>query len=80
MYQASDVEQSLRAIIGIRAQPDWFTAKASEGRGAIQSRGRAGQTVRPSFHSLSQTSAGKLSILHQLIFSILMVDVGGIMW
>jgi hypothetical protein len=78
MYQASDVERLLRAIMGIRARPGLTTAKASKGQGAIQSVGRAGQTVRPSFHFLSQTSAGKLSILSRLV-AILMFDVSGIM-
>ena len=41
------------------------------GHHGTQSLGCAGQTVRPSLHSLSQTSAGKLSIL-KLLVSVLM--------
>src|SRR4029077_18248631 len=38
------------------------TGKTSKGRHGTQSRGCAGQTVRPSLHSISQTSAGKVLI------------------
>src|SRR5229473_4102716 len=41
-----------------------------------QSLGCAGQTVRPSLHSTSQTSAGKLSVLSYSV-SVLMFDVRG---
>ena len=41
------------------------------GRFGTQSRGCAGQTVRPSLHSISQTSVGKLSI-----FDVLSLRVG----
>ena len=37
--------------------------KTSKGHFGTQSRGCAGQTVRPSHHSISQTSVGMLSIL-----------------
>jgi hypothetical protein len=40
------------------------------GRVGTQSRGCAGQTVRPSLHSISQTSVGKL-----LIFDVLSLRV-----
>ena len=40
------------------------SGKTSLGRFGTQSRGCAGQTVRPSLHSISQTSVGKLSILN----------------
>ena len=39
-----------------------------------QSHGCAGQTVRPSLHSISQALAGKLSILSYSI-SLLMFDI-----
>ena len=38
------------------------SGKTSKGHYGTQSRGCAGQTVRPSLHSISQTSVGKLSI------------------
>ena len=50
----------LRARMGIRAHPTLTTLKASSGQSGTQSRGCAGQTVRPSPHSISQTSVGKL--------------------
>ena len=56
----------LRARMGIRAHPTLTTLKASSGQIGTQSLGCAGQTVRPSLHSISQTSAGKLSILNLL--------------
>src|SRR6266516_2151999 len=52
--------------------------KASNGQVGTQSLGCAGQTVRPSLHSTSQTSAGKLSVLSYSV-SVLMFDVRGIM-
>jgi hypothetical protein len=55
------------------------SGKTSVGRFGTQSHGCAGQTVRPSLHSIRQTSVGKLSIL---IYSSLRLsfdfDVGGI--
>src|SRR5207245_6756313 len=51
--------------------------KASKGQIGTQSLGCAGQTVRPSLHSTSQTSAGKLSVLSYSV-SVLMFDVRGI--
>src|SRR5262245_22218179 len=76
MYQASEVEQLLRAIMGIRAHPRLTSGKTSKGHFGTQSLGCAGQTVRPSFHSISQTSAGKLLILKLvgLCFPSLMSD------
>src|SRR5262249_23171039 len=53
----------LRAIMGIRAHPRLTSGKTSKGHFGTESLGCAGQTVRPSFHSISQTSAGKLLIL-----------------
>jgi len=50
----------LRAIMGIRAHPRLTSGKTSKGHHGTQSLGCAGQTVRPSLHSISQTSAGKL--------------------
>jgi hypothetical protein len=52
----------LPAIMGIRAHPRLAKRKTSEGHLGTQSHGCAGQTVRPSLHSISQTSAGKLDI------------------
>src|SRR6516162_1540990 len=49
--------------MGIRAHPRLTSGKTSKGHFGTQSLGCAGQTVRPSFHSISQTSAGKLLIL-----------------
>src|SRR5207237_8233421 len=74
MYQASDVEHLLRAIMGIRAHPRLTNGKTSLGHHGTQSLGCAGQTVRPSLHSISQTSVGKLSILNYSVF-VLMFDV-----
>src|SRR6266699_401348 len=50
--------------------------KASKGQIGTQSLGCAGQTVRPSLHSTSQTSAGKLSILSYSV-SVLMFEIRG---
>src|SRR5262245_32349840 len=55
MYQASEVEHLLLAIMGIRAHPGLATGQTSKGHYGTQSLGCAGQTVRPSFHSISQT-------------------------
>jgi hypothetical protein len=63
----------LRAIMGIRAHPRLTNGKTSKGHHGTQSLGCAGQTVRPSLHSISQTSAGKLLILSYLV-SVLMFD------
>src|SRR5215468_5455313 len=49
--------------MGIRAHPRLTSGKTSKGHHGTQSLGCAGQTVRPSLHSISQASAGKLSIL-----------------
>src|SRR6202045_1595100 len=77
MYQASNVEHLLRAIMGIRAHPRLTSGKTSLGHHGTQSLGCAGQTVRPSLHSISQTSVGKLSILNYS-FSVLRFDVSRI--
>ena len=50
----------LRARMGIRAHPTLTKGKTSKGHIGTQSRGCAGQSVRPSPHSISQTSVGKL--------------------
>src|SRR5438876_10979050 len=52
--------------MGIRAHPRLTKRKTSKGHHGTQSLGCAGQTVRPSLHSISQISAGKLSILNLL--------------
>jgi hypothetical protein len=46
MYQASNVEHLLRAIMGIRAHPRLTIGKTSLGHHGTQSLGCAGQTVR----------------------------------
>ena len=56
----------LRARMGIRAHPTLTNGKTSKGQIGTQSRGCAGQSVRPSPHSISQTSVGKL--LNRSIF------------
>ena len=56
----------LRARMGIRAHPALTSGKTSKGHLGTQSCGCAGQTVRPSPHSISQTSVGKL--LNRSIF------------
>jgi hypothetical protein len=48
----------LRAMMGIRAHPGLTSGKTSLGHHGTQSLGCAGQTVRPSLHSISQTSVG----------------------
>ena len=78
MYQASEVEQFAPGHHGFRAHPRLTSGKTSKGHYGTQSRGCAGQTVRPSLHSISQTSAGKLLILSYSV-SVLMSDVRGIM-
>jgi hypothetical protein len=59
--------------MGIRAHPRLTNGKTSLGHHGTQSHGCAGQTVRPSLHSISQTSAGKLLILSYSVS--LMFDV-----
>src|SRR6516165_3855450 len=62
----------LRAIMGIRAHPRLTKRKTSKGHHGTQSLGCAGQTVRPSLHSISQTSAGKVLIsIASLLFSLI---------
>ena len=58
----------LRARMGIRAHPTLTNGKTSKGQSGTQSLGCAGQTVRPSPHSISQTSVGKL--LNRSIFDL----------
>jgi hypothetical protein len=56
------------------------TGKTSEGHYGTQSLGCAGQTVRPSLHSISQTSVGKLSrVMYSVsvLRSILMLQGSG---
>src|SRR5262245_32270229 len=68
MYQTSGVEHlMLRARMGIRAHPTLTKRKTSKvSHIGTQSLGCAGQAVRPSPHSISQTSVGKL--LNRSIF------------
>ena len=49
--------------MGIRAHPRLTSRETSLGHHGTQSHGCAGQTVRPSLHSISQALAGKLLIL-----------------
>src|SRR5215471_15080108 len=65
MYQTSGVEHlMLRARMGIRAHPTLTKRKTWKvSHIGTQSCGCAGQTVRPSPHSISQTSVGKLGEL-----------------
>jgi len=49
----------LRANMGIRAHPRLTNGKTSLGHLGTQSHGCAGQTVRPSLHSISQALAGE---------------------
>ncbi len=56
----------LRARMGIRAHPTLTNGKTWKGHIGTQSRDCAGQSVRPSPHSISQTSVGKL--LNRSIF------------
>ena len=60
--------------MGIRAHPRLTSGQTSLGHHGTQSHGCAGQTVRPSLHSISQALAGKLLILSYSI-SLLMFDV-----
>ena len=59
----------LRARMGIRAHPTLTNGSTLKGHHGTQSCGCAGQTVRPSPHSISQTSVGKL--LKRSIFDLL---------
>src|SRR5215467_146088 len=70
MYQTSGVEHlMLRARMGIRAHPTLTKRKTSKvSHIGTQSCGCAGQTVRPSPHSISQTLVGKL--LNRSIFDV----------
>jgi hypothetical protein len=77
MYQALKWSILLRAIMGIRAHPRLTSRKTSKGQIGTQSRGCAGQTVRPFLHSISQTSAGKLLMLNSSV-SVLTFDVSGV--
>ena len=58
----------LRARMGIRAHPTLTKRTTSKGQAGTQSCGYAGQSVRPSPHSISQTSVGKL--LNRSIFDV----------
>jgi hypothetical protein len=49
----------LRARMGIRAHPTLAARPRGVGHYGTQSCGCAGQSVRPSPHSISQTSVGK---------------------
>jgi hypothetical protein len=58
----------------IRAHPRLTSGKTSLGHHGTQSHGCAGQTVRPSLHSISQALAGMLLILSYSVF-LLMFEV-----
>src|SRR5262249_61492851 len=63
----------LRARMGIRAHPGLTSGETSLGHHGTQSLGCAGQTVRPSPHSISQSSVGT----HEQTSSVLTFDVRG---
>src|SRR5262245_18646747 len=65
MYHASEVEHLLLAIMGIRAHPGLATGQTSKGHYGTQSLGCAGQTVRPSFHSISQTRRERVILVSE---------------
>ena len=65
----------LRASMGIRAHPRLTSGKASVDHYGTQSRGCAGQTVRPSLHSISQALAGEAVDPKLLGVSLLMFEV-----
>src|ERR671935_3074628 len=63
MYQAFEVEQFAPGHHGYPRASETRYRQDLEGHFGTQSLGCAGQTVRPSLHSISQTSAGKLLII-----------------
>jgi len=72
MYQASEVEQFAPGHHGYPRASRLTSGKTSKGHHGTQSLGCAGQTVRPSLHSISQTSAGKVLIsIASLPFSLI---------
>jgi hypothetical protein len=73
----SPLPSSQKRTERIRAHPRLTIGKTSLGHHGTQFLGCAGQTVRPSLHSISQTSVGKLSILNYSV-SVLMFDVSRI--
>ena len=68
----------LRARMGIRAHPTLTSGKTSKGgHFGTQSCGCAGQSVRPSPHSISQTSVGKaVEAMRYLTFQFSLI-IGG---
>jgi hypothetical protein len=54
---------NVQANMGIRAHPRLTSGKTSLGHHGTKYHGCAGQSVRPSLHSISQALAGKLLIL-----------------
>ena len=78
MYQASRWSDCAPGHHGYPRASRLTTGKTSKGHFGTQSRGCAGQTVRPSLHSISQTSAGKLLRLNFSV-SVLNFDVSGVM-
>ena len=77
MYQAFEVEQFAPGHHGYPRASETRYRQDLEGHFGTQSLGCAGQTVRPSLHSISQTSVGKLSILMYSVSSILMLEGSG---
>jgi hypothetical protein len=61
MYQASQVKQFAPGHHGIRAHPRLTSGKTSKGHFGTQSRGCAGQTVRPSVSISADTAAMRSS-------------------
>src|SRR5262249_25893884 len=80
------LHQCIRSLSGANLAPDHHgyprasrltRRKTSKGHLGTQSRGCAGQTVRPSLHSISQTSVGKLSYrCTQSVFNPILMSEG----
>jgi hypothetical protein len=64
MYQVSEWGNLLPDHHGYPRASRLTSRKTSLGHHGTQSLGCAGQTVRPSLHSISQTSVGKLSVFN----------------
>jgi hypothetical protein len=70
MYKASEVEHCAPGQHGYPRASRLTSGKTSKGHFGTQSLGCAGQTVRPSLHSISQISAGRFEtdLFHLLTF------------
>ena len=76
MYQTCGALM-LRARMGIRAHPTDYLERPRRGQSGTQPRGCAGQTVRPSPHSISQTWVGKLLLNRSTLTFQLSLVIGG---